>query len=73
MDKVGKNTLEIMSKAVWYNSWLFEQIKRYLRGDILEVGAGIGNFTSRFKEYGHVVAIEYLGGWRGDWKFYISF
>ncbi|OGM76655.1 hypothetical protein A2210_01630 [Candidatus Woesebacteria bacterium RIFOXYA1_FULL_40_18] len=63
MDKVGKNTLEIMSKAVWYNSWLFEQIKRYLSGDILEVGAGIGNFTSRFKEYGHVVAIDYDAGY----------
>lgn len=57
--KTGAKTLEIMSKADWYNNWLFEQIKKYLKGDILEVGAGIGNFTSRLKEYGDVVTIDY--------------
>lgn len=59
MDIIGKKTLEIMSQAVWYNNWLLRQIENYLRGDILEIGAGIGNFTSRLAKYGKVTAIDY--------------
>ncbi len=59
MDRVGKKTLEIMSQAVWYNTWLFGQIKKYVKGDILEVGAGIGNFTPFLKTCGKVIAIDY--------------
>jgi len=57
--KTGEKTLEIMSKAIWYNDWLLGQISNYLRGDILEVGAGIGNFTSKLARYGKVTAIDY--------------
>jgi SAM-dependent methyltransferase len=57
--KIGHKTLEIMSKASWYNNWLMEQIKGYLRGEILEVGAGIGNFTGALKRYGKVTVIDY--------------
>jgi SAM-dependent methyltransferase len=59
MDKVGHQTLEIMNKANWYNEWLLDQIKTYLKGDILEVGAGMGNFTSKLSKYGKVTAIDY--------------
>lgn len=55
----GKRTLEIMSKASWYNNWLLSQIKGYLKGNILEVGAGSGNFTSKLSKYGKVTAIDY--------------
>lgn len=55
----GHETLEIMRKATWYNSWLLRQIAPYLRGDILEVGAGIGNFTKQLEKYGEVIAIDY--------------
>ena len=57
--KTGERTLEIMNKAVWYNNWLLKQIAVYLKGDILEVGAGIGNFTSKLSKYGKVTAIDY--------------
>ncbi len=57
--KTGEKTLEIMSTATWYNNWLLGQIAKHLRGDILEVGAGIGNFTSKLSRYGKVVAIDY--------------
>jgi len=50
MDKVGKYTLEIMNEASWYNNWLFALIKPHLAGDILEIGAGIGNFTELLTE-----------------------
>lgn len=57
--KTGKKTLEIMSKAGWYNNWLLRQFSNHLNGDILEVGAGIGNFTSKLYKYGKVTAIDY--------------
>lgn len=38
--------LEIMNKAKRYNFWLFEQVRKYLiPGNILEIGAGIGNIS----------------------------
>ena len=56
--KTGQKTLEIMSKANWYNNWLLKRAGKYLKGDILEVGAGIGNFTSKLSKYGKVTAID---------------
>src|SRR4051794_28489753 len=37
--------LEQMSRAHNYRRWQFKMIAPYLRGTILEIGAGIGNFT----------------------------
>lgn len=36
---------EQMSSSVNYIRWTFEQFAPYLRGDILEVGCGVGSFT----------------------------
>jgi SAM-dependent methyltransferase len=57
--QTGQKTLEIMNRANWYNNWLINQISKYIKGDILEVGAGIGNFTSKLSRYGKVTAIDY--------------
>lgn len=51
-------TLESMSQAVWYNRWTLNKFKKYLKGDILEVGCGIGNFTKSLKKYGQLFAID---------------
>ncbi len=51
-------TLHSMSEAKWYNQWLLNQFKLYLRGDILEVGCGIGNFTELLADYGKVWALD---------------
>lgn len=58
MDKVGKSTLDIMGNAKWYNRYLLESFSPYLKGDILEVGFGTGNFSSLLSKYGHLTAIE---------------
>lgn len=58
MDKVGKKTLEIMKDASFYNRWLFSLIRPYLKGSVLEVGAGIGNFTQYLHENNSVIAID---------------
>lgn len=58
MDKIGEYTLNVMKKATWYNTWLLSFFKDYLSGNILEVGAGIGNFTDLLSSFGKVTAID---------------
>jgi ubiquinone/menaquinone biosynthesis C-methylase UbiE len=58
MDKVGKQTLLIMRKVSWYNRWLFSFVKPYLKGRILEVGGGIGNFTELLSSYGELYTTD---------------
>lgn len=54
----AQNTLESMSQAVWYNQWTLSKFRKYLTGDILEVGCGIGNFTYDLTKFGKVWAID---------------
>lgn len=56
--QIGEKTLKIMNSAVWYNNWVFSFIKPYLAGEILEVGAGIGNFTKRLSKFGKVTCVD---------------
>ena len=56
--ETGAKTLKIMRLVNWYNNWLFSRIKENLKGEILEVGAGIGNFTTLLKTCGRVTAID---------------
>jgi len=58
IDKNGEETLESMNQAAWFNQWTLNRFKSYLRGDILEVGCGIGNFTGTLAKYGKVWAID---------------
>lgn len=55
---LGKQILESMNQAVWYNQWTLNRFNRYLRGEILEVGCGIGNFTTFLTKYGKIYAID---------------
>lgn len=57
-DQAGSQTLESMSQAVWYNQWTLDKFKGYLKGSILEVGCGIGNFTKTLVDFGKVWAID---------------
>lgn len=57
-DTPGGQTLESMSQASWYNRWTLKKFTKYLKGDILEVGCGIGNFTTTLVNYGQVWAID---------------
>lgn len=58
MDKIGFEGLEIMKSASWYNNWLFSFVSPYLSGNILEIGGGIGNFTSLLLNNGRIVSID---------------
>lgn len=64
----GQKTLESMSQAVWYNRWTLDKFEKYLSGDILEVGCGIGNFTKTLTKYGSVWAIDIEQSYVSDLK-----
>lgn len=51
-------TLKVVQQAGNYNEWLFSLISQYLRGDILEIGAGIGNFTGLLAKKGKLTTID---------------
>lgn len=68
MDLVGKKTLEVMGKAKWYNPWLLSFFSDHLRGEILDVGGGIGNFTKLLRAYGKVTSIDIQKNYYGKSK-----
>lgn len=51
-------SLESMSQAIWYNNWTLSKFQSFIKGDILEIGCGIGNFTKYLEKYGSVYAID---------------
>lgn len=58
MKYLGTETLESMSQAKFYNKWSLEKFKKFLKGKIIEVGCGMGSFTSTLSKYGEVIGID---------------
>ncbi len=56
-DIYGFSTLESISGADNFNRWMYETIKPYCHGRILEIGGGIGNITSCFLEDNNVMTV----------------
>lgn len=50
--------LEIMAGANNYLNWIFSQFRSHVGKRIIEIGAGIGNFTKHFLDRELVVAID---------------
>ena len=48
MNYPGKE-LEIFDKAVFWRKYIYILVKKYLKDDLLEVGAGIGSFSNNYK------------------------
>jgi SAM-dependent methyltransferase len=46
----GTDTLEVISSAIKFNRWMYETIRPYCKGEILEIGSGIGNISRFFVE-----------------------
>ena len=47
-DVYGYSTLESISAADKFNRWMYETIKPFCKGRILEIGGGIGNISQCF-------------------------
>src|SRR5271157_3742813 len=57
MDKDNSETslftsAEQMAEADNYNEWTFSLFQRYIKGNVLEVGCGVGSFTRRIIQDG---------------------
>lgn len=57
-DEVGMSTLVNISSADRLNAWMFETIRPYVKGRILEIGSGIGNISSQFIRHGIALSIS---------------
>jgi len=57
-DPIGLYTLEIMAKADSFNRWMYDHFKRQLKGEILEIGSGIGNISKLAIEEGHSITLS---------------
>jgi 2-polyprenyl-3-methyl-5-hydroxy-6-metoxy-1,4-benzoquinol methylase len=49
-DIIGSTTLDVISKADKFNKWMYNTIKPYCKGKIIEIGSGIGNISNCFLE-----------------------
>jgi SAM-dependent methyltransferase len=45
IDLEGEDTLNAIAKADKFNFWMYSQMRPFLRGNILEIGSGIGNIS----------------------------
>jgi len=54
----GLSNLHILAEANNYNAWLFDAVRPYVGKRVLEIGAGIGTFTSLLREQEHVTATD---------------
>jgi 2-polyprenyl-3-methyl-5-hydroxy-6-metoxy-1,4-benzoquinol methylase len=59
-DVYGYSTLESISGADRFNRWMYDTIKPFCRGRILEIGGGIGNISQCFLDDGEELVISEL-------------
>jgi 2-polyprenyl-3-methyl-5-hydroxy-6-metoxy-1,4-benzoquinol methylase len=45
MDDEGLDTLNVIAAADKFNHWMYSTIQPFLKGEVLEIGGGIGNIT----------------------------
>jgi SAM-dependent methyltransferase len=45
IDPVGEGTLEALAGADNFNKWTYDTIAPYIKGELLEIGSGIGNIS----------------------------
>jgi SAM-dependent methyltransferase len=57
-DPEGEKTLKIISEADFFNKWMYEIIAPLCKGEILEIGSGIGNISSFFLTDGHSMTLS---------------
>ena len=50
--------LETFDKATIWRKYIFLQIKEFIKGSVLEVGAGIGSFTNNYKNIPHSITLS---------------
>lgn len=59
-DVYGYSTLESISGADKFNRWMYETIKPFCKGRVLEIGGGIGNISQCFLNDGDELVVTEL-------------
>ncbi len=57
LDSEGLETLEVISGADRFNRWMYNTIKPFCSGNILELGSGIGNISGQFLTDGEKITL----------------
>jgi len=58
IENTGHKALQSMSLAYSFNKWMYETIRPYTNGQILEIGSGIGNISGFFLNDGLEITIS---------------
>lgn len=58
VDLEGEKTLEAIAKADKFNSWMYNQMKPFLKGKVLEIGSGIGNISKLIQTDDEIVLTD---------------
>lgn len=56
-DIIGETTLNVIAKANKFNRWMYETIKPFCKGKVLEIGSGIGNISDFFMQDGFEILL----------------
>ncbi len=57
-DQEGLETLDVISSAGQLNRWMFETIRPYSSGRVLEIGSGIGNISAFYLHEGFDITLS---------------
>lgn len=58
IDSEGEEILEVLSAAPRFNRYMYETILPYCKGNILEIGSGIGNISEQFLSDGYDLTLS---------------
>jgi 2-polyprenyl-3-methyl-5-hydroxy-6-metoxy-1,4-benzoquinol methylase len=57
-DQVGYETLDSIAQAGRFNQWMFQTVAAYTRGEVLEIGSGIGNISAYFVKNNRPISVS---------------
>jgi 2-polyprenyl-3-methyl-5-hydroxy-6-metoxy-1,4-benzoquinol methylase len=58
VDAEGLQTLDLISNAGKFNKWMFDVISPYCKGEVMEIGSGIGNISEHFLKEGFPIYLS---------------
>jgi SAM-dependent methyltransferase len=58
IDHKGHEILDAISGASAFNRWMYTSIAPYCKGNILEIGSGVGNISHHFIDSGQQIALS---------------
>jgi 2-polyprenyl-3-methyl-5-hydroxy-6-metoxy-1,4-benzoquinol methylase len=58
IDTYSTEALEVMAQAPSFNQWMYEVIRPYISGRILEIGSGTGNISQYFINAGDMITLS---------------